>query len=372
MSRSEELKEKTIWLSDPHLQVKHLVYRKYMDCWMAKILQKFPEASIVDAFSGPGIYQDGAPGSPILAAKAYLEHSARARFSKLNLICLEQRADRVEELRKQFSKPPSDPRLKVMIQEPGAFAEEQQRLSALARSGDPRRPVLWIIDPFRIRDAPFELVRRCLENRRDEVIVTLFTGFMHRFCEKAGYDETMDRCFGGEHWRAAVAVPGAGARKRALARAYEEGLKRLGLFTGSFGVRVSNTSEVYHLVMATHNEAGLRCWNPVGWKLDGYTGLSASADTAAADTLFADSPVVNALEAALEAHAGTERTWAQLSREAAEHRFVDKHLRQVLDQLAQRGLAIRVEPVTARTPWPEGCRVRFYAPKDVREADTYG
>lgn len=372
LKRSEELNNKTIWSSDPHLQVKHLVYRKYMDCWMAKILQTFPKATIVDAFSGPGIYEDGAPGSPILAAKAYLEHSSRPRFKKLDLICLEERDDRVEELHRQFAKLPRDANLNVMIQPPGVFAEQQERLSALARRDNPGCPVLWIIDPFKIRDAPFELVRRCLRNQRDEVILTLFTGYMHRFCEKDGYDRTMDRCFGGEHWRPAVTVAGDGPRKAAFASAYEEGLRQLGLFTGSFGVRVSNTTEVYHLIMATHSEAGLRCWNPVGWKLDSYTGRSASADTAAADTLFADSPVVDALEAALEAHAGTERTWSQLSREAAEHRYVDRHLRQVLDRLAQRGLAMRIEPITARTPWPEGCRVRFYSPDDIRDADTYG
>lgn len=54
MGRKQELREKTVWRSDPHTLVKHLIYRHYLDCWMPKILQKFPTATIVDAFAGPG------------------------------------------------------------------------------------------------------------------------------------------------------------------------------------------------------------------------------------------------------------------------------------------------------------------------------
>ncbi|MFJ1608590.1 hypothetical protein ACIOHS_35310 [Streptomyces sp. NPDC088253] len=69
MRRVDELREQTVWKSDPHTQVKHLVYRHYLQCWMRKFLQTFPEATIVDAFAGPGVYTDGPPGSPIVVAK---------------------------------------------------------------------------------------------------------------------------------------------------------------------------------------------------------------------------------------------------------------------------------------------------------------
>jgi hypothetical protein len=46
---------------DPHTLVKHLVYRHYLACWTAKIHQMFSVATTVDAFAGPGVYEDG-PG----------------------------------------------------------------------------------------------------------------------------------------------------------------------------------------------------------------------------------------------------------------------------------------------------------------------
>ncbi|MBN3933270.1 three-Cys-motif partner protein TcmP [Streptomyces verrucosisporus] len=366
MGRKKELAEKTVWRSDPHTQVKHLMYRHYLHCWMAKILQRFPEATIVDAFAGPGVYQDGPPGSPIVIARAFLEHTAYRRFGKLNLVCLEERPDRVTELRRQVARLPASPGLNVQVAEPGLFAERQAELSALAHRGKADMPVLWLLDPFDLKSVPFSLVRRCMAGRRDEVLFTFFSNELHRFCQREHYDKAMDTYFGSDLWRSAVQVKGAGARKEAFAEAYEQMLARHRLLSGRFGIRISNQSARYHLILATHSEAGLKCWNPAAWKLDGYTGRGASAATVMQPDLFGGQAVVDRLDEALRSHAGTAQRWSALSSEAARLGFVDKHLRTALTKLAAEGLAIRVEPVKAPTPWPEGCIVRFYAPEDLK------
>ncbi|MFF4902855.1 three-Cys-motif partner protein TcmP [Streptomyces sp. NPDC001068] len=366
MGRVEELQQQTVWKSDPHTQVKHLVYRHYLQCWMAKILQKFPEATIVDCFAGPGIYSDGLAGSPIVVARTFLEHSANEKFSRLNLICLEERADRVEELRRQVAKLPRSPKLNIQVLPPGTFAEQQPRLSALAHRPRPNVPVLWLIDPFRLKSAPFSLIRQCMAGPRDEVLFTLFTNELHRFCEREHFDKAMTPYFGGDHWRAAVAGDRrARTRKEAFSAAYQDGLKALGLFSSDFGVEISSQSARYHLILATHSEAGLKCWAPMAWKLDSYSGEGASADSLDALTLFGEEAVESRLDAALRNYAGTEQRWETLSSQAARLNYMDKHLRKSLSDLASKGLAFRVSPVDARSAWPEGCTVRFYAPQDL-------
>ncbi|MFD5819375.1 three-Cys-motif partner protein TcmP [Streptomyces sp. NPDC127038] len=368
VGRVDDLQELTVWKSDPHTQVKHLVYRHYLQCWMAKILQVFSEATIVDCFAGPGIYTDGLAGSPVVVARTFLEHSAHDRFKRLNLICLEERADRVEELRRQLAKLPSSPKLNIQVQEPGRFAEQQQRLSALAHHGRSDTPVLWLVDPFALKSAPFSLIRQCLTSPRDEVLFTLFTNELHRFCERENFDKTMTTYFGGDHWQAAVSGDRRAAlRKDAFARAYQDGFRQHELFTSSFGVKISNQSARYHLILATHSEAGLKCWAPMAWKLDGYSGQGASADSLDAPTLFAEEAVESRLDTALKGYAGTEQRWETLSSRAAQLNYMDKHLRLSLTKLASQGLAFRVEPVRARSDWPEGCTVRFYAPEDVAD-----
>ncbi len=370
MSRKQELREKAVWRSDPHTLVKHLVYRHYLDCWMPKILQKFPTATIVDAFAGPGVYEDGPVGSPLLIAKTFLGHSAYARFNNLRVVCLEQRADRVARLRAEIAAVGQTPKLQMTVLEPSEFAAQQPFLSQVAHGDRPNStPVLWLLDPFNIKSLPFYRVADCLSGRYDEAVVTFFTEEMHRFCTREGFDLTLDEHFGSADWRGAAQVYGEAQRKDALVNAYRRSLETCkGVLTEQFGVQVRNTTPRYSLVFATHSEYGLKCWNPVKWKLDSYSGSGASAGTLMQPDLFGTS-VIDELSDLLRAHAGTEQPWSRLVGDATRAGYLEKHLRGALDGLAAEGVAIRVEPVEARSAWPENSVVRFYAPEDVDDSD---
>ncbi|MDQ3422311.1 MAG: three-Cys-motif partner protein TcmP [Actinomycetota bacterium] len=231
MSRKQELREKAVWRSDPHTLVKHLVYRHYLDCWMPKILQKFPTATIVDAFAGPGVYEDGPVGSPLLIAKTFLGHSAYARFNNLRVVCLEQRADRVARLRAEIAAVGQTPKLQMTVLEPSEFAAQQPFLSQVAHGDRPNStPVLWLLDPFNIKSLPFYRVADCLSGRYDEAVVTFFTEEMHRFCTREGFDLTLDEHFGSADWRGAAQVYGEAQRKDALVNAYRRSLRRAKAF----------------------------------------------------------------------------------------------------------------------------------------------
>lgn len=370
MSRKQELREKTVWRSDPHTLVKHLVYRHYLECWMPKILQKFPTATIVDGFAGPGVYEDGPVGSPLLVAKTFLNHAAYARFNSLRILCLEQRPDRVDRLRAEIAALGPTPKLQMTVLAPGEFAAQQPSLSQVAHGDRPNNtPVLWLLDPFNIKSLPFHRVADCLSGRYDEAVVTFFTEEMHRFCTREGFDQTLDEHFGSRDWRAAAHQRGEGHRKDALVNAYRRSLETCkGVLTEQFGVQVRNTTPRYSLIFATHSEYGLKCWNPVKWKLDSYSGSGASAGTIMQPDLFGTS-VIDELSDLLRTHAGTEQTWTRLVAEAVRAGYLEKHLREALDGLAAEGVAIRVEPVEARSPWPDNSVVRFYAPEDVDDSD---
>ena len=363
-TRKGELRDKTIWPSDPHTLVKHLVYRHYLECWMPKILQRFPQATIVDAFAGPGIYEDGLDGSPILAARTFLSHTAYARFGELTLVCLEKEAARVQSLHERFAALGATPKLKVRVLDPGEFIDQQERLSKVAHGGDSGRPVLWLLDPFNIKNLPFDKVRACLEGQRSEAVITFFAEEMHRFCTREGFDKALDEHFGTNAWASARQVTGEAARKEALVTAYEQSLASEGLLTGRFSVQVRNATARYYLVFATHSEYGLKCWNPVKWKLDAYAGHGASAASLMQLDLF-DTSHIQELKDRFARHAGEERGWSALLSEATKAGYLEKHVREALDELAAEGLAFRVNPTEARTAWPEGCRVRFYRAQDA-------
>ncbi len=161
MSRRAELQE-TLWRSDPHTALKHLIYRHYVNCWMGKILQKFPQATIVDAFAGPGAYVDGPDGSPVIFAKAYLEHSHMSRFRNLSIITAEVRPDRCDELSRRFAVLGTDKRLRIAPPLVGKFLDRFPDLLSAAHPNGSEAPVLWIVDPFAKEPPPMSVLRQCL------------------------------------------------------------------------------------------------------------------------------------------------------------------------------------------------------------------
>jgi three-Cys-motif partner protein len=357
--------EETLWDSEPRTLIKHQIYRHYLQCWMGKICRRFPVSAVVDAFAGPGQYKDGPDGSPVVVAKTFLEHSARATFKELNLVCLEKRPDRQEHLAGRMAQLPRMPKLKVRVLEPTQAQDSFAVLSTAARSGGTAEvPVLWILDPFNLAGAPFDLVRACLQRPRDEALITWFADEIYRFCGDPAKAAALDRHFGGSHWRVALDTTGEGPRKRALLDAYRKLLEELpDIRTAAFSISVKNETARYSLVYATHSDYGLECFNPVRWKLDPMQGAAANERRGLDQgDLFADAPVVSKLRDYLETRAGQAASFPELTREASRLGFLPKHLRQALDDMAAEGLAVRQDPLKATTRWPDNSLIRFYPP----------
>lgn len=106
----------TLWQLEPATAAKHRLYRSYLDAWWPILLQaggsgKTRErVTYLDAFAGPGRYEDGEPGSPVFALRGLLSHSAADRMNltreRVRLLFMEKRFDRFSflenELRQQF------------------------------------------------------------------------------------------------------------------------------------------------------------------------------------------------------------------------------------------------------------------------------
>lgn len=193
----------TLWRSEPRTLLKHLVYRWYLHCWMAKICQKFPASAIVDCFAGPGFYEDGPDGSPIVIANTFLTHSRIGNFNLLRLLCLEKRSDRRDALAERLATLPRPPALQIPEPRLGSLSDCFAGLDSAAHGHDGGTPVLWVLDPFDYSSVPFSLVRRCLTGRRDEVLITWFADEIYRFCGDRAKEHAIDAHFGSDGWRGA-------------------------------------------------------------------------------------------------------------------------------------------------------------------------
>jgi hypothetical protein len=113
----------------------------------------------------------------------------------------------------------------------------------------------------------------------------------------------------------------------------------------------------------------MECFNSTKWRMDPSHGhhVSEKRSMDQAD-LFGNMPFTSQLRTWLETQAGTSLSFEEIARHAGRLGFQEKHLRTELGNLAADGLAVREHPLEhSRTPWPAGCRVRFYAaPSDTR------
>jgi len=354
-----------LWKSEPRTLLKHHVYRQYLHCWMGKICQKFGYASIVDAFAGPGEYVDGPEGSSLVIADTFLHHARREKFGRLRLICLEERQDRRDHLAGRLSVLPKLPQLEVVVPPAGSVRERFRGLHAAAHGSDPGMPVLWVLDPFDISSAPFGLVRECLRSPRDEVLITWFADELYRFRRDTAKERAIDDHFGTGEWRRARDTLGEAASKAELLRTYRESLQSaFGVHTGAFEISSKNETARYALILATHSDAGLQCFNQVKWSSDPHLGRGVSEKRGLDQaSLFDDHPLISPLCAWLESLAGTAASFDELVIQAGRRGYKEAHLRTALTDLTAKGVAVREEPLDyTRTPWPSGSRVRFYRP----------
>src|SRR5438445_12315710 len=93
----------TIWELEAHTRAKHEILRRYLQAWMPILSQgRFPEMLYIDGFAGPGQYEGGEAGSPIIALDTALGFKPALR-AKVHFLFIEKDDDRAAHLREQVA-----------------------------------------------------------------------------------------------------------------------------------------------------------------------------------------------------------------------------------------------------------------------------
>src|SRR5438105_4984690 len=98
----------TLWDLEPHTAAKHQILRRYLNAWlpiMSRLTGQWAligqgRLVLIDGFCGPGRYNGGEDGSPIIMLKAFLEHSQRNSINaELVYVFIDEDADRIAYLK---------------------------------------------------------------------------------------------------------------------------------------------------------------------------------------------------------------------------------------------------------------------------------
>lgn len=359
MTRKDDLRKQVDYESDPHTRLKHAFYRRYIACWMGKVLQgKWAKpGTIIDGFAGSGMYSDGLDGSAIMIAKLFREHICRPNFQPLTYVTNDLDPRRCEALDGRMKALPADDRISHVAVGPKRFedivGEVRQTHAPLGKLA------LWIIDPYGLKQIPWPIVAEIAKVPKNEVVITFMADEAHRYRTNPAMTSVMNNLYGDDTWKNIPDGLTTAQSKAALVKLYCEKLESLGCHTSSFDVDVARRYTRYSLIFATHHQGGLECWNSARWSADPTSGRGASAATAFQPSLL--DPDLDNLIDDFRKQIGVH-DFTALVGHAQILGYTEPHVRTALGRLFREGLVVRLSPATApkNSPWPAASRIQIF------------
>jgi len=352
-----------VWSLEPHTRAKHEILRRYLEAWFPIVKRLNPSGlNYIDGFAGPGIYSRGEEGSPIIAIRTAMEHVLP--MPDISFMFIEKEEDRAERLREvlaeRFPELPENITLEVYNDEFGnvigrildGFDAEEKVLA----------PTFTFVDPFGYSGFPLDHLKRLLEPRGSEVLVTFMASRLRRFLDEV-HERTIDELFGSSDWRVARELSGE-QRTQFLLKLYKKELldstPARHVMTFEMVGRDGNT--IYWLIFATKHPKGCQVMKEAMWKVD-PTGSYQYYDSAAGVRRFIldeDDP-----EWARQAQ---DEVWNHFRGKQVPVEDIEEFIapttylwrkRKILVPLEDEGKILEVEGSSRRRTFPGGCLITF-------------
>jgi three-Cys-motif partner protein len=356
----------TVWPLDPHTAAKHAILRRYLNAWIP-IMSRYNERVLyIDGFAGPGIYQNGEPGSPIIALDAALAQEQHIR-GEIDFLFIEADRKRYEHLERQLKERSLPTKFSVEAVH-GRFDETLKAvLDPLPASGKQLIPTFAFVDPFGFSHTPMSVIAGIMRNPRCEVLITFMYEESNRFLSHEDHPATFDALFGCDAWRACLQHGTPVMRERCIRDAYQRQLLASGIkHVRAFKMRNRDNRTDYFLFFGTNNLIGLAKMKESMWRVD-QRGEFEFSDATNADQilLFADAPDFGVLRRQLQRLAGKTLPVEQIEEFVlTETAFTASHYKRVLRELelsSPPGLAVRAaKEGRKRGFFPAGTIVKFF------------
>ena len=223
--------KKTLWPLEQHTRGKHLVLKSYLDAWLPIMGTWNGRILFIDGFAGPGEYEGGERGSPLIALNALENHIAQSKITaEVMFHFIEKDPDRAAHLRSLISGQQKGlpPKCKVNVVNAAFDATLTSVLDAIEEQKKHLAPAFVMIDPFGVSDTPMVVVRRILKNPRCEVYVSFMYEYINRFKATKEFSQHLDGLFGTDKWRAGIDIEDTEARKDFYFRLYKAQLRAAG------------------------------------------------------------------------------------------------------------------------------------------------
>jgi three-Cys-motif partner protein len=232
-----------------------------------------PDILFVDGFAGPGRYERGEDGSPIIAIKTALEHS-HAFPSPVSFLFIEQDDQRFEELVRTVNdlKPviAKSPNIRLLPPYHGDCAMElRQRLDQCDRKRRAFGPALVFLDQFGYSAVTMDLIGRIMSNSSCEVFSYMNWSRLNPYMTDPTKWPAITKAVGGDEWKGCLELK-SGARDKAFLKIYCDKLRSQGnsKFVWHFAMCGDGDQLLYWLFFCTNSIRGLEEMKKAMWEVD--------------------------------------------------------------------------------------------------------
>jgi three-Cys-motif partner protein len=267
---------KTRWNRGGRTEAKHRVLGEYLGAWIPIFgLQRWVhDLVLIDGFAGPGRYDGGEPGSPLLMLDAFEEHRDRDRLEvTAHFVFIEKDKERVKSLRQEIDargEPAPDITIEIIQ---GDYADKFPVVVDDARKRWPNCPIFAFIDPFGADTEP-DLTANLLGLPRCEALTFVPIGFFADLFNAPDMQRTLGLVFGEEVFERGADLEAA-ARRNLLVEMMEERLRESCEWVRAIElVPTGGGGRHHHLFFGTNDETGLARMKTAMWKLDPIGGVS--------------------------------------------------------------------------------------------------
>lgn len=364
--------DEQIWECRPRTKAKLELLTHYLSAWFGILARNgFRHVFYVDGFCGPGKYLGGEDGSPVIASRLANSTAQKYPGFKATLIFVDSEPKAIEHLNTLTAIKRHHSNIRIDVKQ-GAFAEEVDGIvSELV--GKPNSPVFSFIDPFGFSHSPFESLQLLMKNRRSEIFVNLWCGFMNRFKEHSDDQITQNiKDMVGEKDLGAIIQSDDPIETICLA--FENNLRAIGGYTLKFMMRDEGNIRDNAFVFCGKHARGFQKIKEAMWKVDPIHGSSFSAHSsggAIQEDMFATGPQTQALFGLIQGEFGgrsgvsVEEIFDWVIKKTDS--FLPRHARIELEMLHEKGAITKIHDPTgkkrkrAKNAWPKRLLLDFTA-----------
>ena len=245
----------------PHTKAKHHILQYHLNEWFPILGRSYGRLQYIDGFAGPGEYEGGDQGSPILALSAVSRHRMFKTFAqegkRVDFLFVDKNPDHCRHLQGKINEHPWPSAFNIEVKH-GEFEDAlKQYLDSLASSNERMPPTLLFVDPFGPAGFSMGLLRKLASFERVDVLINLnCLEFVQWILPDPAKHVTANKLYGDERWRPALKLTGR-ERTDFLVAEYESALHDIGWYGTSFEMVNKQNQTAYHLIFGTGHYKGM-------------------------------------------------------------------------------------------------------------------